>query len=167
MIFHINRAVGTYFNIPLLTPFIRMGNCGVDVFLFLSGYCLALSFMRDSRIVNFLPKPVLWMFFITLVLPIIYLLGWLFSKTNIEGLLMRSLLFFGNLSLEVYMIHVMILHVFVSDEVPTNSEWMWYLVIPIATLLISYIANLIVKRLINCTTIGNRTNEKDISTGRI
>lgn len=42
--------------IPLLNSFIRKGNSAVDVFLFLSGFCLCLSLNRDSNIKRFYTK---------------------------------------------------------------------------------------------------------------
>ncbi|MBR6181080.1 MAG: acyltransferase [Prevotella sp.] len=56
MAFHINSACYSLSNIPLLSNFIKIGNAGVDVFLFLSGYCLYLSLNRNSNVVNFFRK---------------------------------------------------------------------------------------------------------------
>ena len=306
MFFHVNLAIGTFYNIPLLTPFIRLGNCGVDVFLFLSGYCLALSYKRDSRIKYFykkrftrvlipflviatpfyifksiirntgvfsilysflrdisglsfvedgvrttwfvfailwlyilfpaiyrivsfskksalilmlalygliilshfeplhqnysialtrfpvfvlgsimayykieprkseliqllffiyilvfmgimpyndivrhysLPNPCMWLFFITFVLPIIYSLGWTFNKIKVEGVIMKSLLFVGNLSLEVYMIHVMILKIVKKYHFIPQNGWLVYIIVPIVTLFASYVMKKIISSL--------------------
>lgn len=305
MFFHVQRTVGTCFDIPLLTSFIRLGNCGVDVFLFLSGYCLTLSYKKDSRIGIFykkrffrllipffviaipyylfknvtrgasdgifpiacgflrditglsflqcgvqttwfvfailwlyilfpliyriiiysrkaalilmfvlygiiilsylepfhqnyaialtrfpvfvlgsimayykveprmnvkwwifflgwifvfmgvapindivysrsLPRPFLWMFFITLVLPIVYTLGWLFGKTAKEGVVMKLLLFTGNLSLEVYMVHVMILNIAKWYNLMPQIALYAYMFVLSTSLLISYLMNRIV-----------------------
>lgn len=56
MVFHINRVTYAIPDIPLLTNFIKIGCAGVDVFLFLSGYCLYLSLNRNSNVGDFFRK---------------------------------------------------------------------------------------------------------------
>ncbi len=45
--FHIEAVTRLPHYIPLVSDFLRLGNCGVDIFLFLSGYCLFLSFKKN------------------------------------------------------------------------------------------------------------------------
>ncbi len=56
LIFHVETRVGMDCFIPLLTPFVQLGNFGVDVFLFLSGFCLCFSLKKDSNTLNFYSK---------------------------------------------------------------------------------------------------------------
>ena len=56
MVFHLNTVGIPIPCIPLLTKFIKIGNAGVDVFFFLSGYCLYLSLSRNSNVCNFFRK---------------------------------------------------------------------------------------------------------------
>jgi peptidoglycan/LPS O-acetylase OafA/YrhL len=56
LFFHVEIWVGMDVNIPILTSFVVKGNFCVDVFLFLSGYCLCLSLNRDSNIKRFYTK---------------------------------------------------------------------------------------------------------------
>ena len=58
MVFHIEKQVGLPWHIPFFTPFIQMGNAGVDVFMLLSGYCLCLSFARNPDWKSFYKKRV-------------------------------------------------------------------------------------------------------------
>lgn len=51
--FHIEGGVGCPIYIPLLSSFIQRGNCAVDIFLFLSGFCLCLSLKKSFRIKRF------------------------------------------------------------------------------------------------------------------
>lgn len=44
------------FYFPVFSPFIQRGNCGVDVFMFLSGFCLCLSLQRNNNLENFFSK---------------------------------------------------------------------------------------------------------------
>lgn len=55
--FHIQRRI-EFPDFPILTPLLKMGNVGVDVFMFLSGYCLCLSFKRNSNLRRFFRKRV-------------------------------------------------------------------------------------------------------------
>lgn len=50
------HAIPGFSYIPFVYPFIRMGSAGVDVFLFLSGYCLCLSYTKDPNIAHFYKK---------------------------------------------------------------------------------------------------------------
>ena len=58
MLFHIHGHGGV--SLPsvfhYLSPLIARGNMGVDVFLFLSGYCLSLSFQKNSNLTHFYIK---------------------------------------------------------------------------------------------------------------
>lgn len=56
LFFHIECQVGMVFHIPFLTHFIQIGNFAVDVFLFLSGFCLCLSLKRDDNTKRFYIK---------------------------------------------------------------------------------------------------------------
>lgn len=56
VIFHIERVIGLPGYIPIVTPFIQRGNSAVDVFMFLSGFCLCLSLKRDSNLNSFYKK---------------------------------------------------------------------------------------------------------------
>ena len=56
LIFHVESRVGMDVNIPLLNSFVGKGNFCVDVFFFLSGFCLCLSLNRDSNIKRFYTK---------------------------------------------------------------------------------------------------------------
>ena len=56
LFFHIEIRVGMATQMPFLTNFVQMGNFGVDVFMFLSGYCLALSLNRNSSTKQFYAK---------------------------------------------------------------------------------------------------------------
>ena len=56
MVFHLDSVGIPLPDIPLLTNFIRIGNAGVDVFFFLSGYCLYLSLSRNSNVGYFFRK---------------------------------------------------------------------------------------------------------------
>lgn len=56
LIFHVETRVGMDVNIPLLNSFVGKGNFGVDVFFFLSGFCLCLSLNRDSDVKRFYQK---------------------------------------------------------------------------------------------------------------
>lgn len=51
--FHVERCVGLPIYIPVVTQFIQKGNSGVDVFMFLSGFCLCLSLKRDFNLKRF------------------------------------------------------------------------------------------------------------------
>lgn len=55
--FHIQRRI-EFPDFPILTQLLKMGNVGVDVFMFLSGYCLCLSFKRNSNLRRFFRKRV-------------------------------------------------------------------------------------------------------------
>ena len=48
--FHISDRVPVPFSPNIITPLIRMGNCCVDIFLFLSGYCLVLSWEKNFNL---------------------------------------------------------------------------------------------------------------------
>ena len=56
LFFHVETRVGMDLTIPILTTFVQIGNFGVDVFLFLSGYCLCLSLKRDDNTIQFYTK---------------------------------------------------------------------------------------------------------------
>lgn len=53
LVFHIERIVGLPIYIPIISQFIPKGNSGVDVFMFLSGFCLCLSLKRDFKLKRF------------------------------------------------------------------------------------------------------------------
>lgn len=55
LFFHVHKYVSLPY-IPLLSPFIKSGNAGVDIFLLLSGYCLCLSYSRNSNLTQFYLK---------------------------------------------------------------------------------------------------------------
>lgn len=54
--FHIERVIGIPVSILIVTPFIQRGNAAVDVFLFLSGFCLCLSLFKNSSLKRFYTK---------------------------------------------------------------------------------------------------------------
>lgn len=54
--FHIERVIGLPLKIPIITQFIQRGNCAVDVFIFLSGFCLCLSLKRNRNLISFYKK---------------------------------------------------------------------------------------------------------------
>ncbi|MGN0182096.1 MAG: acyltransferase family protein [Candidatus Ornithomonoglobus sp.] len=56
MLFHICHYAGIPGNPLIIAPLIRMGNIGVDIFMFLSGYCLSLSFRRNDNVKQFFIK---------------------------------------------------------------------------------------------------------------
>lgn len=58
MLFHIHGVGGASLPSLLhyLSPIIARGNMGVDVFLFLSGFCLTLSYQKDSNLGHFYKK---------------------------------------------------------------------------------------------------------------
>lgn len=56
ILFHIERVIGMPFRIPIITEFIQRGNCAVDVFIFLSGFCLCLSLKRELNLKRFYKK---------------------------------------------------------------------------------------------------------------
>ena len=56
LFFHIEGNVGMPINIPLITPFLQKGNSAVDVFMFLSGFCLCLSLRREFDLKKFYTK---------------------------------------------------------------------------------------------------------------
>lgn len=56
LFFHVKTRVGLGVYIPFFNSFLDFGNLGVDVFLFLSGFCLCLSLQRDSSITHFYAK---------------------------------------------------------------------------------------------------------------
>ncbi len=60
--------------IPFVYPFIRMGSCGVDVFLFLSGYCLCLSYAKDSNLKHFYRKRIVRLLIPYLIIAVLYYL---------------------------------------------------------------------------------------------
>ena len=59
-------------NLPILTPFLKVGNCGVDIFLFLSGYCLTLSFNKNPDIKSFYKKRIVRLIIPFLIISIPY-----------------------------------------------------------------------------------------------
>lgn len=67
-------SIPGFSHIPLVYPFISMGSAGVDVFMFLSGYCLCLSFVRDSSISHFYEKRVLRLLVPYLIVAVPYFL---------------------------------------------------------------------------------------------
>lgn len=54
--FHIERVIGMPVSIPIVTPFIQRGNAAVDVFFFLSGFCLCLSLNKNNSLKCFYSK---------------------------------------------------------------------------------------------------------------
>ena len=56
MFFHIARRIGVPGNPGIISPLINMGNVAVDIFLFLSGYCVHESWKRDRSIRRFYSK---------------------------------------------------------------------------------------------------------------
>ena len=56
VLFHLERVVGLPIYLPIITPFIQRGNCAVDIFMFLSGFCLCLSLKREYNIIKFYSK---------------------------------------------------------------------------------------------------------------
>ena len=56
VVFHIERVVGLPIYLPIITPFIQRGNCAVDIFMFLSGFCLCLSLNREYSLKKFYVK---------------------------------------------------------------------------------------------------------------
>ena len=56
VVFHIERVIGLPINLPIVTPFIQRGNCAVDIFMFLSGFCLCLSLKREYNLRKFYAK---------------------------------------------------------------------------------------------------------------
>lgn len=67
-IFYRHTFYFEHFSFSILDPIIRIGDCGVDIFLFLSGYGLYFSFSKmDSRITDFYHKR-LWRILPTVVL---------------------------------------------------------------------------------------------------
>lgn len=56
VLFHIYRQLGFPFNCFVGNNILNYGNIGVDAFLFLSGYCLSLSFKRENNLINFYKK---------------------------------------------------------------------------------------------------------------
>lgn len=94
VVFHIERVVGMVIYLPLLTPFIRSGNCGVDAFMFLSGYCICLSLKRDFNVNHFYVKR-----FIRVVIPyLIIAIPFLLWKSIEEFSSLRVFHFFFDLS---------------------------------------------------------------------
>lgn len=53
ILFHVESIIGMPIQIPIITPFIHRGNSAVDVFMFLSGFCLCLSLKKSFRIKRF------------------------------------------------------------------------------------------------------------------
>ena len=94
MCFHIDSSCYSIPNIPLLKNFINIGNAGVDVFLFLSGYCLYLSLNRNSNVVNFFRKRFKRVVIVYLVIAIPFFL----YKSIFEIHSNRVLFFFYDLS---------------------------------------------------------------------
>lgn len=54
LFFHINNHFPV--NIPIINSFLKVGNCGVDVFMFLSGYCLTVSYQKKPDLKVFYKK---------------------------------------------------------------------------------------------------------------
>ena len=73
VLFHIQGRLGVP-EVPVITPLMKMGNAGVDVFMFLSGYCLCLSFKRNSDLRRFFKKRVMRVVVPYVVIAIPYLL---------------------------------------------------------------------------------------------
>ena len=73
VLFHIQRRLG-FPEVPILTPLLKMGNAGVDVFMFLSGYCLCLSFKRNNDLGRYFKKRVMRVVVPYLVIAIPYFL---------------------------------------------------------------------------------------------
>ena len=56
IVFHIERVVGLPYYLPIISPFIQRGNCAVDIFLFISGFCLCLSLQREYNLKKYYTK---------------------------------------------------------------------------------------------------------------
>lgn len=54
--FHIERVINLPIHIPIISPFIQRGNSAVDIFMFLSGFCLCLSLKKNYNLKIFYTK---------------------------------------------------------------------------------------------------------------
>lgn len=81
--FHINNHFPV--NLPILTPFLKVGNCGVDIFMFLSGYCLSLSFEKNSDIKSFYKKRIIRLIIPFLIISIPYYILKNFIRTPLSN----------------------------------------------------------------------------------
>lgn len=87
----------------------------------------------------------MWLGFIPYVLPICYLSGWLFGK--IPKLPLLNIL--GEISLEIYLIHILILNLFKHYHYNDILGGWCYLIIPVVTIILSISVQNITKILIN------------------
>ena len=113
MVFHLDRAYAMP-NIPLLTNFVKCGNAGVDVFLFLSGYCLYLSLNRNSSVGNFFRKRFKRVVLVYLVIAIPFFLYKAFFETRTNIVLnflydLSGLSFWFDHCIDVWFVHAIIL----------------------------------------------------------
>lgn len=88
-------------------------------------------------------------FFITLVLPIIYILTWLFDNMKWDCFMMKSLLFIGNISLEIYMIHVMIINISKQYDLIPRVGLFAYGIVPITSFVLCVIIREGINRVVN------------------
>lgn len=97
VLFHIQRRLG-FPEIPIITPLLEMGNLGVDIFMFLSGYCLCLSFKRNNDLRRFFGKRVTRVVIPYLIITTPYLLYKSFVVGKNMSFLIQVKSFFVNLT---------------------------------------------------------------------
>ena len=96
--FHIESVTHFPHYIPLLSEILRLGNSAVDIFLFLSGYCLSLSFRRHPNLGRYFRRRFMRIIIPYLLIAIPYFLWELFCESHIQGPLSMTGHFFFNLS---------------------------------------------------------------------
>ena len=89
-------------NLPFLTPFLKVGNCGVDIFLFLSGYCLTLSFTKNPDIKSFYKKRVIRLIIPFLIISIPYYIVKNLVRTPVSNGEFNFLVFFKDITGESF-----------------------------------------------------------------
>lgn len=81
MFFHINNLATS--NIPIISSFLKVGNCGVDIFMLLSGFCLSLSFSNNPNTFLYYKKRIVRLIIPYLLISIPYYLYKNYTYTSL------------------------------------------------------------------------------------
>lgn len=96
--FHISGRVAVPLQPGLITPLIKMGNIGVDLFLLISGYCLSISWQKNHNLKTFYVKRVKRLLIPYFVFSIPFYIWKVFSRYSNKSLMMKIVYFFYDLS---------------------------------------------------------------------
>ena len=114
-------------------------------YILLLSICYLVVFIFVFPIRIYLPTTLMWLFYMSFVVPIIYLIGFVSERVKIKGICN----YVGLISLEIYLIHVMILNIMNWHGFIQEYNYYLFIIVPVLALALSWIFSILSKNIIN------------------